>query len=54
METKVIVDFESLKHGVELLEKLLEVLPDECTRQEAMDNIEEAIHSIRESIQDEA
>lgn len=53
-KTKIIVDYENYKYGLDMLEKLLEVLPEEVTREEAILNIEEAIYCLREALEDEA
>lgn len=51
---KTIVDYENYKYGLDLLEKLLEVLPEEVTREEAILNVEEAIYCLRKAVKDEA
>lgn len=54
LEKKMIIDFEQYKNGVELLEELLDKLPEESTRNEAISTVEKVVYLLKEAIKDEA
>ena len=48
------IDFEMYKHGVDLLTYLLDLLPEDCTRLEAIGIVEESIRVLKAAVLDEA
>ncbi|MGO2265753.1 MAG: hypothetical protein ACTH54_02825 [Vagococcus salmoninarum] len=49
-----ILDVESYEYGVRLLEQLLDGLPEDLSRKEAIDKLELALDFLKASIEDEA